>query len=129
MKKNAIALIALAFVNCSYAGFTKLTYHSRSNCYNNESITWDLGRPHHLRTMSGHEKKDTYHQVDTGWQHTWRSASVHWGEGGIPGSEDPKNKWKVTGGHELCYDDGDEMPIFYIVFHSYAEDCSIADGW
>lgn len=80
--------LAMACAAPAHAGFYGLTIHSRANCYNNESITWDWTKNHRLWTQSVHYKLRTYqHSVTTGWQTTWRSAAVHWGEGGmmVPG--------------------------------------------
>jgi hypothetical protein len=79
-------ILSLLFVNSSFAGLAGLTWHSRANCINNESITWDFTRYRELYTESSHFIEDDgrmidHHAVEVGWEFTWRSAAVHWGEG------------------------------------------------
>jgi len=67
-----------------------LTWFSRANCINNESITWDAWDPEWLWTNTYHYRYGVYLHCDnnvgdgcTGnaWQLTWRAAAVHWSEG------------------------------------------------
>ena len=110
------------------AGFFGTTAASRANCYNNESIIWWKGHSFNWRTVSIHQhvngNKDPYwnHLVDTGWNYTWRSAAVHWGEGGV----DPlQYKWNVYGYFfEDSYANG-KWPFK----EDWAIDCKFYDGW
>lgn len=87
----ACALLVLACVPSSHAA---LTLFSRANCINNESITWDpFFGSYWLWTYSWHWQYGVYqHNLATGWEYTWRSAAIHWGEGFSGG-------WLVQGGH------------------------------
>lgn len=64
-----------------------LVWASRANCINNESIAWDWPtRRYWLSTDSLHHRNDRIMQgweplLSTGWDYTYRSAAVHWGEG------------------------------------------------
>lgn len=71
---------AIAHTAPSQAG---LVWFSRANCANNESISWDWpGNNYWLWTNSHHYKNGKWEPVvQTGWEFTYRSAAVHWGEG------------------------------------------------
>lgn len=68
----------------SHAG---LVWFSRANCANNESIAWDWPtNSYWLWTYGYHFRNDYFNygwepQLQTGWENTYRSAAVHWGEG------------------------------------------------
>jgi hypothetical protein len=121
MKKKIILsfVLLLLFFNKANAGLQGLTIHSRANCVNNESISWDATRAWDLFTTSDHGVAATgqlVHSNATGWQKTWRSHSIHWGEGG--------SGWYVHGWHWIgnlgrVWSLGDELVY----------DCSIYDGW
>lgn len=75
-----------------HAAFNIISDHSRANCLNNESITWDGTRHHMLDVVSFHtrdylNKINQYseHRVEAPWEKTWRAAAVHWGEGATVG--------------------------------------------
>ena len=57
------------------------------------------------------------HSIGTGWQYTWRSAAVHWGEG--------HGGWIVHGYHWIKNSQGQIRPIG----EEIVKDCSIYDGW
>lgn len=117
------------------AGIKELTWHSRANCVNNESITWHLGHNYKLSTDSSHtqyNKPNTISAHDIVSKHrecsakncdeyetTWRSAVVHWGEAS------PKDNWTVYGRHGMIKDNGK----YVYLGDTYANDCSIYDGW
>lgn len=119
LKTNLIALICLlVFCVTLQAGLANLTFHSRANCGNNETISWHLGHSYLLRTISRHFYKGIYqHTIDTGREVTWRSAAVHWGEG--------TGGWRVEGEHwgvnQLNHD--------FLLRVETVYDCSIYDGW
>lgn len=62
-----------------------LTFFSRANCMNNESISWDWpGNSYWLWTDSYHyDFQGNYWEprLSTGWEYTFWSKAVHWGEG------------------------------------------------
>lgn len=98
--KNARRLIAAGFllaipVVAAHAGFTGLTWFSRANCaLINESITWDLTKPHRLWTGTVHYRNGLYqHEFNSGWVGTWGDRRSRAGdtESGLG--------WKVFGYH------------------------------
>ena len=116
-----IVLIILWFIlpTTSNAAAWGLSAHSRANCINNESISWDGTRSWLLATESQHLDLRTgvmLHNIWTGWQDTRRSAAVHYGEG--------RGGWAVKGIHWI--NDGGHPRIFKI---TYTTDCDIYDGW
>lgn len=114
-----IPIIGIVLSSYANAGYNSLTIHSRANCVNNESITWHKGHTYNLLTVSDHLKfGKRQHSLATGWEVTWRSANVHWGE---PGGEP---YWYVQAGHymKVGYQD-------YRIGFTTASDCSIYDGW
>jgi hypothetical protein len=118
MKKTFIAIFFLAFSSISQAGFNGLTMHSRANCGNNESISWDATRIWRLGTNSTHSTNLESHTFGTGIHNTHRSAAVHWGEG--------TGGWMVYGQH-FVFDDHSNKINEYII--TIVFDCSIYDGW
>ena len=119
LKKLALTSLLLSVSISSHAGFNGLTYHSRANCGNNESISWDKSKYHQLFTISQHFRNGVFqHQYNTGWENTWRSAAVHWGEA-LPGSG-----WYVEGYHWIVLGGGQTL-----IAHTMVNDCSIYDGW
>lgn len=100
------------------AGLAGLTFHSRANCVNNESISWHLGQSYLLRTKSLHFKGGRLlHTADTGLEATWRSAAVHWGEG--------TGGWTVRGEHYGLNQSGKE----FLLAKEVVSNCSLYDGW
>lgn len=116
----ALALLCAAPAK---AGLWGLTIHSRANCLNNESITWDRTANHWLWTQSWHYRNWSalQHVVTAGTRYTWRSAAVHWGEGNnlVP-------PWRVIGYH-YRYDALKRRWVNLGV--TYATGCNIYDGW
>ncbi len=123
--KKAIVLgvAILSASSLSHAGLVATTAHSRANCVNNESITWWLGHSFNWRVASTHYASNGgyQHVVDTGFEYTWRSAAVHWGEA-YPGNS---YRWQVTGYHFIDTYGNGRVPFDI----TYATDCSIYDGW
>ncbi len=127
-----ISTIVLSFMisQSALAGINGLTHHSRANCANNESISWDLLENHVLRVDSHHiylpnPNINTNHSISTHptqFSNTWRAAAVHWGEGGVPGTS---STWGVAGNHFMQYPNGE----IRLVAQEYVTDCSIYDGW
>ncbi|HEU5366664.1 MAG TPA: hypothetical protein VFU62_14095 [Hanamia sp.] len=113
----ACALFATA-ISTAHAGVKDLTWHSRANCGNNESITWQAGKNWDMRTISWHYHGLKVHIVDTKFETTWRSAAVHWGEA-RPGSG-----YRVVGNHWVKL-----LGPHYNIFETDVNDCSIYDGW
>jgi hypothetical protein len=120
MKKTIIAISFLTFSSVSQAAFNVLSIHSRNNCGNNESISWDGTQTHHLKTLSKHFRPNTsYHDILVGPEQTWRSAAVHWGEG--------TGGWTHTKGEHTLFENGNTKVIW--VKYTDVKDCSIYDGW
>lgn len=106
----------------AYAGLHGLTAHSRSNCVNNESVTWHAGYNYWMRVISFHNYKHVHqHVIDTFRMYTWRGAVVCWGEAPI-GYGDP---WDVYAYH-LLYDNWGREYVYQV---TSVNDCSIYDGW
>ena len=118
IRREACQPLVLSFN--SYAGFNGFTMHSRANCVNNESISWDWTHDWWLLTRSYHYAGDTNHLkhiVQTPGAWTWRSAAVHWEEGG--------SGWVVYGEHFRHYTEG----TYHLEKVELVYDCSIYDGW
>jgi hypothetical protein len=81
ISRAAVAASTLLAAAPSQAG---LVWFSRANCINNESISWDWpGRNQWLWTNSFHWNGSVGWEptIRTGWEDSYRSAAVHWGEG------------------------------------------------
>lgn len=118
-KLKLATLVAALLSTSAIAGLKELTIHSRANCGNNESITWHAGHTYTLLTVSDHIRNNMIlHRLGSGWEDTWRSANVHWGEAG------PGAGWSVQAGHYQRFG----MQEFRLGFTT-ASDCSIYDGW
>lgn len=119
--KFAFSLLSLALISqSSFAGFKELTWHSRANCLMiNESISWEFGKAHWLKTVGLHYKgtMKPICVISDGWQNTWRSASIHWTEG--------RGGWRVCGDHYTL--DAANQPMQLGV--TCTNNCSIYDGW
>jgi len=103
----------------SHAGVYGTTVHSRANCLNNETITWWLYHPYNWRVVSGHVSAfGQHHVIDSGFQYSWRSHAIHWGEG------DLTNLWQVFGQHFL-YEYSKTVPFDT----TYATFCDLIHGW
>lgn len=116
-----IFLVFLSFIlfNTANAGFHAFTMHSRANCVNNESISWEYRVYRELGTVTHHYHDGIFiHGYSTGWENTWRSAAAHWGEA-LPGSG-----WRVVGYHWQKINGQDVLLQITDV-----SDCSIYDGW
>lgn len=121
MNKFILYLLLFSVMQMAEAGFNGRTQHSRANCVNNETITWDATRDWILQTISIHiDKENNQHKIVTPWEDTWRSAAVHWREA-LPGSG-----WRVTGIHWYS-PSRVSKPIFIELTN--VTDCSIYDGW
>lgn len=91
------------FIQNVNAANASLSWFSRANCQNNESISWDGSTAHWLATITYHYRNGYYQHCDDSnwtncngspWQLTWRSAAIHW-------FEDTNNPggWYVIGDH------------------------------
>lgn len=118
-------ICSLAYALNSHAGLKTLTIHSRANCGNNESITWNARQSNNLLTWTMHYyyfrgRLQKGHSYDTDWQNTWRSSAVCWGEGtNLSGS------WEVWGQHYIKNASG---KILWLG-DTRTKDCSIYNGW
>jgi hypothetical protein len=114
-----IAVVSIIVSTASFAGVKDLTWHSRANCGNNESITWHAGHVYTLLTVSDHLfNGKIVHRLASGWENTWRSANVHWFEA------KPGSGWFVQGGHYRRIGN-QEIRLGFTT----AKDCNIYDGW
>ena len=120
MKMIGAMVLLLLLSSGGYAGFYGYTNHSRANCINNESISWDWTHYWWLITRSEHYNLYTgqlIHIIETPPEFTWRSAATHWGEGG--------SGWKVHGLHWRHYTDG----RYHLEQSEWVTNCSTYDGW
>ena len=91
---SSVVILSSFLANNSQAALNMLSIHSRANCVNNESISWDGQHYWFLATESWHYfKGKLQHLVGSGWENTWRSAGVHWGEG--------RGGYEVIGYHHI----------------------------
>jgi hypothetical protein len=118
MLKISSIILMLLLSNNLYAGINGLTHHSRANCVNNETVSWDLTEYHELYVVSAHIKDNKFeHWSIVEPSKTWRAAAVHWGEG--------KGGWVVEGTHYEKNLDGQ----YILAQFERVMDCSIYDGW
>lgn len=120
MKKVIITLIALGVMGSAHAAFNGVSHHSRANCANNESISWDWTKNWWFWVNSQHIDARTgsvIHILVSQWQFTWRNAMVHWGEG--------RGGWRVYGIHWMIDVRGNPIEMA----REDVYDCSIYDGW
>lgn len=80
----------------------------------NNLLTWTK---HYYYLKGSLEKGHTY---DTGWQYTWRSAAVCWGEG-----TNRSGTWEVWGQHYIKNDSGKIL----LLGNTHTKNCSIYEGW
>ena len=127
MKKNKILGISLILLSINgHCGRNGPTHHSRANCVNNESISWDYLNPHNYAVVSFHTKnyllpepeRET-HRLDTGWAFTHRQAAVCWGE-----APTKYNYYLVNGYHWEIVDKKAKLRK-----NTLTSDCSISEGW
>lgn len=120
--KKMLAIFTLSLSSLAHAGFNGLTVHSRANCFNNESISWDATTYRILATESLHAYDNKpIHWDGSGWENTWRSAAVCWNE--APPSQ---HRWVVEGHHHLkaCWNCSvGELGTTRVA------DCSVYNGW
>lgn len=125
MKKKTLAiLLLLTCTSSAFAGFNGLTHHSRANCANNETVSWDKQESHWLSVTSDHFDHRVHptavHTVKAPMEFTWRSAAVHWGEGAMTGKI-----WEVRGLHYTKDKNGQSK----FLVEEWTNDCSYYDGW
>ena len=132
MIKHGLILSLLLASNLSHAAFNGLSIHSRANCVNNESISWDMTKKREMYTISDHCKMnkkrngceplnkapDDEHYIDTEREIGIRSAGVHWGEG-------TSGNWAVLGVHEIK----DPYTGTVSTYFTSATGCNLYDGW
>ena len=129
MKKILTGLMLMLAIISSVAnaGWDGVTVHSRANCGNNESITWQYMVPFTWRVVSFHYPESTnreaYHVINTGYANTWRQAAVHWGESFQPW---PTGRYYVYGYH-FYWDWTFNREVYDA--NTDANDCNIYDGW
>jgi hypothetical protein len=118
--KKAIVILMLGMYANAHAGLLGLTHHSRANCGNNESISWDATKPHWLSVHSTHldHKTSKGHEVEDKMRFTRRSAAVCWFEA--------TSGYTVIGRHFTKDDDDGEV---YMAKMEMVDDCSLYNGW
>lgn len=101
------AVLATSCLLLSQSASAGLTWFSRANCINNESISWDWpGNDRWLWTYSYHYnyRAGRWEQtLATGWENTFRSAAVHWGEGFSGGYYVVGDHYTWVSGYGLLY--------------------------
>ena len=82
-KETVLCALLGSSVLASTPAQAGLTFFSRANCANNESISWDWpGNSYWLWTYGYHYRGGKWEPtISTGWENTYRSAAIHWGEG------------------------------------------------
>ncbi len=84
-KAAAVMAVVCGLLSMAQNASAGITFFSRANCVNNESISWDWpGNNYWLWTFGYHydNKFELWEQIlSTGWEETYRSAAIHWGEG------------------------------------------------
>jgi hypothetical protein len=108
------------------AGFSGPTHHSRANCINNESISWDNKNAHNYAVVSFHTPNYLRgdlpaHRIETPWAYTRRQAAICWGEGN--GLHTP-NYYLVNGYHWEVVNNKTELQE-----NTLTDYCSLGDGW
>ena len=112
--------LMLSMTSPTFSAFNGLSIHSRANCVNNESISWDWTAYHQLWTGSDHFYDNKFqHNVSTDNTVTWRSAAVHWKE-----AYPTQSHWRVIGVHWIP----DSRGKLYRVL-TEVTNCSIYNGW
>jgi len=120
MIKQLLTISLVIAANLSHASQNGLSIHSRNNCGNNESISWDGTKTHHLGTNSYHFHQNTKsHPIGSGIAQTNRSAAVCWGEG--------TGGWVKVYGEHYLFQNGNTKLIWLKT--TEVTDCSIYDGW
>ena len=130
-------LFIVCFSN-AYAAANSFTNHSRANCFNNESISWD-GRAifrtaykFDAAVISQHFPALTYfstlfspyHLATTGAQFDrWRVAAIHIGEGSTIGVNILPGH--IVRGYHWLRINSRRIPLSY----SFATDCNLSQGF
>ncbi|CAM4422254.1 MAG: hypothetical protein LEGION0403_FIIPPAGN_02722 [Legionella sp.] len=126
IKHNIVVCVLMAIAINANSAWNGISDHSRANCANNESITWDHSEFHRLAVVSFHtadymNRMGQYeqHRTEDFWATTRRSAAVHWGEGTTPAGYYLVQgwHWEYIGGNEI------------LRATTGVDNCSIYDGW
>lgn len=118
MRKFLLLICLVGSVEAN-AGFNGLTWHSRANCAGfNESITWDARWYRTYATVSDHFYGRNVHEINPGFEDSWRSAAYHYAEG--------YGGWKVIGSHWMVHE---QTGRTFMLGQETVVDCSIYDGW
>ena len=136
-----LVLLCLLSSNSGIAGLFGLTHHSRANCINNESISWDYTEGHSLWVSSQHksfffpgrpyEQLIEDHRLTGGSmkyypKETFDGAkAVHWGEGRLF-NDGSFYAWEVKGIHKFPVNQ-DFRKIKTVI--TKTRDCDILNGW
>jgi hypothetical protein len=120
MKKVGVLIATLVIGSNANAAFHGVSHHSRANCINNESISWDGDEAHWFWVNSTHvdtRRGTVVCAMSSNWINTWRNAMVHYGEG--------RGGWVVIGEHWMFDDKKQPKQMQY----EMVKDCSIYNGW
>lgn len=126
LKRKALGISLILLSVSGYCGRNGPTHHSRANCINNESISWDYTASHMYAVISFHTPDYLRgglkpHRIEKHWAYTWRQAAVCWGEGnGLP----VPNWWLVNGYHWESINGKEELQE-----NTLTDFCSLGDGW
>lgn len=105
VRVGVMTVVCVSGATMSMAANADLTWFSRANCINNESISWHAFNAEWLWTNTYHYKNGAYLHCDNNigdgcrgnaWQQTWRAAAVHWNEGLIGGFTVYGKHWRWT---------------------------------
>lgn len=118
MKKISLFGVLLLCACTIHAAFNGLSHHSRANCINNETISWDFTRKWNMGTAAEHFLNNNLTCILTqNYEETRRAAVVHWGEG--------MGGYRVKGYHWMKDGRGQN----HLVTITEVIDCSIYNGW
>lgn len=118
--KKAVLILMLGLSANANAGLFGITHHSRANCANNETISWDAKKQHWFATDSTHNNmvNGVGHIVRDDFRKTRRSAAVCWAEG--------LSGWMVIGRHYIKEHENEKVKM---VKMEVVYDCSLDEGW
>lgn len=121
MKRELVMCLAMAAAGSATAGVNGLTFASIANCPQNESVTWNLLRPHTLSTGSilhPYRNMDVINVAYDPIRNTNISIARH--------GEFPGYLLNVAGYHRL-YKDNTDATVKYDI--TSVADCRQYDGW
>lgn len=96
LKKFIVCALLGSSILYSAPSSASPVWFSRANCINNESITWDWpGNSQWFWTNNYTYRNGAWEPtIATGWEYTYRSAAIHWGEGVYGGAFVVGDHWR-----------------------------------